>query len=153
MIISNIENAPEQVLMNQKMEVAFHFLQNTNLEDLPDGRIEIDGIQVFAIVESYQTKQFSTSIEFEGHKKYIDVQYVVVGQEVMGWAHLSEVQVTTSYDDKTDAWLGFLPIDKVNLFRISARQIAIFFPTDAHAPQLASGKSAPVKKIVIKIAT
>ena len=153
MIISSIENASEQVLMNQKMEKAFRFLQNTNLENLPDGRIEIEDIQVFAIVQSYKTKQFSTPIELEGHKKYIDVQCVVIGNEVMGWVHASKVQLTTSYDDKTDVWLGSLPIEKVNLFRISARQVAIFYPTDAHAPQLASGKSVPVKKIVIKIAT
>ncbi len=153
MIISSIENAVEQVLMNQKMEKAFRFLQNTNLENLPDGRIEIEGLQVFAIVQSYQTKQFSTPIELEGHKNYLDVQCVVTGHEVMGWAHASEIQATTPYDNKTDVWLGTLPIEKINLFRLSARQVAIFYPTDAHAPQLTDGKPALVKKIVIKIAT
>ena len=153
MIISSIENAIDQVLMNQKMEKAFRFLKSTNLENLIDGRIEIEGTQVFAIVQSYQTKLFSTPIELEGHKKYIDVQCIVTGHEVMGWAHINEVQVMNSYDDKTDAWLGFLPIEKINLFRLSQRQVAIFYPTDAHAPQLADGKPAQVKKIVIKVAT
>jgi len=152
MIITSIENAAEQVLKNPKMEKAFRFLQDTNLENLPDGRIEIEGSLIFAIVQSYQTKQFSTLIEAEGHKKYIDIQYVVTGHEVIGWAHASEIQVSTPYNDKTDAWLGSVPTEKINLFRLSAGQVAIFFPTDAHAPQLADGKPALVKKIVIKVA-
>lgn len=152
MIISSIENAVEQVLMNQRMKKAFRFLQDTNLENLPDGRIEINGSKIFAMVQSYQTKPFGTSLELEGHKKYIDVQYVVTGHEVIGWIHASNVQVTTPYDEKKDVWLGNLPVEKLNLFRLSARQVAIFYPTDAHAPQLADGKPALVKKIVIKIA-
>lgn len=153
MIISNIENAVEQVLMNPRMERAFQFLRDSDLENLPEGRLAIGDSQVYAMVQNYQTKPFGKLLELEGHKKYIDIQCVVTGQELIGWIHAGNVQVTTPYDDGKDAWLGNLSVEKLNLFRLSAKQVAIFYPTDAHAPQLADGKPELVKKIVIKIST
>jgi YhcH/YjgK/YiaL family protein len=104
------------------------------------------------MVQSYQTKSISEPVELEGHKKYIDIQIVVSGHELIGWMHTANAQVTTPYDEKKDAWLGNVPVEKLNLFRLSAMQVAILYPSDAHAPQLADGKPGPVKKIVIKIA-
>ncbi len=152
MIISSIKNAGEQILMNPGMEKAFRFLQNTHLDNLPDGQIEIDSRRVFAIVQSYQTKPIVAPIELEGHKKYIDIQCIVTGSEIIGWMHAANVLVTTPYDDKTDAWLGNAPLERLNMVRLAARQIAILYPTDAHAPQLADGRPTYVKKIVIKVA-
>lgn len=153
MIISSIKNAGEQISMNPRMEKAFQFLQVADLENLPDGQIEIDGKQVYAIVQTYQTKTFDTTqLELEGHIKFIDIQCVVTGHEVFGWLHVADVQVTTPYDEKTDAWLSNIPVEKLNFFRLSARQIAVLYPTDMHAPQLADGKPSPVKKVVIKVA-
>lgn len=152
MIISNIQNAIEQTFMNPRMEKAFRFLQDGNLENLPEGRIGIDGNLIYAMVQSYQTKLFGACLELEGHNKYIDIQCVVTGHELIGWIHADKVPVTTPYADKNDAWLGNLLVAELNLFRLSTGQVAIFYPTDAHAPQLADGMPTLVKKIVIKVA-
>ena len=153
MIISSIENALEQVSKNQRIEKALKFLRDSNLNNLPEGRLEIDGENIFAIVQTYQTRPAGTHLELEGHKKYIDIQCVVTGQELMGWVHAGHVQASTPYDEAKDAWFGNLPVEKLTMLRLHEKQVAIFFPTDAHAPQLADGKPAQVKKIVMKIAT
>ncbi len=153
MIISSIENALEQVLKNPRLEKALKFLRDSNLNDLPEGRLEIDGNNIFAIVQIYQTKPAEAQLELEGHKKYIDIQCVVNGQEIIGWVHIDRVQITSPYDETKDAWFGNFPVEKLTLLRLSEKQVAIFFPTDAHAPQVADGTPVLVKKIVVKIAT
>jgi biofilm protein TabA len=151
MLISSIENTAKQVVMNKRMEKAFHFLRETDLENLPDGRIEIDQGEIFAIVQSYQTKPIGSPVELEGHRKYIDIQYVVSGSELIGWVDIAKVQVTNQYDEGSDAWLGKVPDNELTMLRLPAKHAAIFYPCDAHAPQLMDGKSALVKKIVIKV--
>ncbi|MEI6291477.1 MAG: YhcH/YjgK/YiaL family protein [Chloroflexota bacterium] len=153
MIISSIENALEQVSKNQRLEKALKFLRDSNLENLPEGRFEIEGDKLFAIVQTYQTRPAGTFLELEGHKKYIDIQCVVTGQELIGWIHAGSVQASSPYDEAKDAWLGNLAVEKLTMLRLAEKQVAIFFPTDAHAPQVADGISTQVKKIVIKIAT
>jgi YhcH/YjgK/YiaL family protein len=152
MIITRLENVIEQVLLNQNMEMALNFLHRSDLQNLPAGKIEINGTRVFAMIQTYETKFFNEQIIVEGHKKYIDIQYLVNGQELIGWVHAADTPMTTLYDENKDAWLATLPLEKTTLFKLLAGQAAILYPTDAHAPQLANGQLAIVKKIVIKVA-
>jgi biofilm protein TabA len=153
MIVTYLENAREQISMNPGMEKAFRFLQSADLANLPIGKIEIDGKQVFAMIQTYPTRLFDpAAVELEGHIHYIDIQYVVSGHELFGWLDIADVQAREPYDEKKDAWLSTMPSEKINLLRLAARQVAVFYPTDAHAPQLADGEPTLVKKVVIKVA-
>lgn len=150
MIVTDLEHAAEQIALNPALQKALAFLRQTRSQALADGRVEIDGDQVYALVQSYTTQRGAP--KFEAHRKYLDVQYLVAGEEVIGWAILDRMMVDTPYDEAKDACLGHVPEPDVTPVRLSAGQLAVLYPCDAHAPKLAAGEPMPVKKIVVKVA-
>lgn len=66
------------------------FVDEFNKNKLDDGTYEIDGKRVFAMVQSYRTKQQTPEMMFEAHKKYIDLQYIINGIEKIRWASLDK---------------------------------------------------------------
>jgi biofilm protein TabA len=150
MIVTDLEHAPEQVALTPALQKAFAFLRQVRSQTLVDGRMEIDGDQVFALVQSYDTK--CSEPKFEAHRRYLDIQYVVSGEEIIGWAFLDRMIVTTPYDEAKDVCLGRVPEPEMTPVRLSAGQFAVLYPSDAHAPKLAAGVPTSVKKIVVKVA-
>ena len=134
------------------MQKALDFLLRLPSENLPDGRIEIDGDRVYALVQSYNTVPPSDPITFEVHRKYIDVQYVASGQEIIAWTSTDHLPVTAEYEEAKEAWFGAAPAAESTFVHLSAGELGVFYPTDGHAPRLADGEPAAVKKIVIKVA-
>jgi biofilm protein TabA len=149
MILFNI-NSSSPLPQIPGLDKAIDFLKNCPA-DQPNGTVEIDGEDVFAIVQSYETKQQKEAPRFESHRKYIDVQYLLSGRELMGWAPLESVTVTEPYDDDKDILFGTAPANQSAFISFTAGQAIILLPTDAHAPGLTKGAPRPVKKIVVKV--
>ncbi|HEY2574566.1 MAG TPA: YhcH/YjgK/YiaL family protein, partial [Verrucomicrobiaceae bacterium] len=80
---------------------AFDFLRTVDgTQSL--GRHEIDGDQVFALVQSYATKPVEEAL-FEAHRKYIDVQFLFSGRETILWAPLATMrEQTMAHDESKD---------------------------------------------------
>ena len=151
MILTDLEGLAEQVALTPGLTAALSFLQGLKEQDLTDGRIDIDGDMVFALVQSYETL---AGIEwvFEGHRKYLDIQYLAAGEELLGWAHADQVTITSPYDESADAWLGTMPAGQITRVRLAPGQLAVFYPSDGHAPKHAAGAPAAVKKVIVKVA-
>jgi YhcH/YjgK/YiaL family protein len=133
----------------ERWEKAFNFLKNTDLSKLELKRYDIDVDNLFATVSEYTSKN-EDAAKFEAHRKYIDLQYVISGKEVMNIAPLTSiVEVITPYDDKKD--IEFVTVSKVVNYKASPSNFFIFFPTDVHRPGLKDGANAQVRKIVIKV--
>lgn len=148
MIVTRLENADRQAPGSEGFTRAFAFLRRPDLAALPDGKYEIDGDRVFALVQRYETAP-AAEPRFEAHRAYIDVQYLAAGSEVIGWATLGGMQVDEPYIDEKDACFGraaaWTPL------RLGPGELAVLYPEDAHAPRLAAGGPAPVLKVVIKV--
>jgi len=152
MIVTHLTNAREQMALTPGMRKALDFLNDASGKELPDGRVELDGNRVFALVQSYQTLPAGDEVLFEAHRDYIDVQYVARGREIMGWAPAEQLASRVAYDPANEAWLATLPAQVATFVRLEAGYIAVLHPADAHAPRLAAGAPAGVKKIVVKVA-
>jgi biofilm protein TabA len=152
MVVSDVDRMAEQVAMTPNMKKALDFIHTSRGKELADGRVDIDGDQVYALVQSYDTSLAGDKPRLEGHKKYIDVQYVLSGHEIIGWALTDRVDVTVQYDDAKDVWFGVADPSEFTPVHVFTGEAAIFYPTDAHAPRLAAGKPSFVKKVVIKVA-
>jgi biofilm protein TabA len=152
MILSALEDVHQQGIFPVNINQAIHFLHSSNLASLPDGRLVIDGDQVYAIVSTYTTRPLGKTIELEGHRKFVDIQFLLAGKEIIAWASSGTVPVTVDYDESKDLWKGIRPVEQLTLLHLSTGQTAILYPSDAHAPQIADGEPATVKKIVIKVA-
>ena len=132
-----------------RWEKAFKFLKNNDLAKLELKRYDIDGDDLFATVSEYMSKNEETT-KFEAHRKYIDIQYVISGKEIMNIAPLKTVKdVVTQYDATKD--IEFMTADEVINYTASPSNFFIFFPSDAHRPGLKFKVNSPVRKIVIKV--
>ena len=150
MIVADLDQAMQQVNLTEPLRKAFDFLQRTRGTDLPDGRTTIDGTKVYVLVQSYQTRAENDDPTFEAHRTYIDVQYLVSGKEIIGWAPLDRVSTTVPYAKEGDALLGKVS-GKYTPVHLAAGQLAVLYPTDAHAPGLADGEPCPAKKVIVKV--
>jgi biofilm protein TabA len=115
-------------------------------------RFDVRGDEVFALVQRYRTKEPSEAF-WEAHRRHMDVQFVVEGEEAMGWMPLSATRIVTDHDPANDLSV-LAPVDaaEANYARVGAGMFTVFFPHDAHMPGLAiDGRREPVKKIVMKI--
>lgn len=148
MIIDRLENVFRCNVLNAGIAKAFAYLQSTDLAAIVPGRYEIDGDNIFAIVQEYQTVSAEAE-QVEAHKKYIDVQYMISGAEMIGHAILQDQIPSQVYEDTTDFMLfsevpSFFSILETGMFMI-------FYPTDLHMPCIKINEPATVKKVVIKV--
>ena len=147
MVIDRIENAPLYYAIHPRFKSAFDYIRQIDINTIPAGRHEIDGENMYALVQEYNTK-LKEEGKWEAHRRYIDLQYVVQGAEGMGYANIHHLQ-QGDYDANKD----FLPLfgegDQVVL---KSGYFVLLFPEDAHMPGMAIGNPKPAKKVVIKIA-
>jgi biofilm protein TabA len=142
------EQFAKQYHLNQAAwDKAFAFLKNTDLKTLTNGRHVIDGTNVYAIVTEAPTKDYDKTA-FESHLKYIDLQYVITGEESMAKTPVTLVTVNKAYDEKAD--IAFYT-GEGKIYAVPAGTFMLFFPADAHRPNITPGGNKVVKKIVIKI--
>jgi YhcH/YjgK/YiaL family protein len=113
--------------------------------------VEIDGDRVFALVQRYETVR-TDAPTFEYHRKYIDVQFVATGEEVIGWAPAERMSVTKAYDAGKDICFGTVAAGTWTPVHLQAGQVAVFWPEDGHAPKGAARVPSSVMKIVVKVA-
>ncbi len=152
MIVANLEELAAQLPANAHFAKAIAYLQDPANVLLPDGRYEIEGDAVYAMAQRYTTLAFQPDAKYEAHQRYIDIQYMVSGCEIMGWAALEDMTITKAYLPEKDVCNGICAVEKGTLIKVKAGQAAVFFPSDAHAPKIAFGEPEQVHKIVIKVA-
>ena len=112
-------------------------------------KIEL-GSGVFAIEQVYETRARSDGF-FESHRKYIDVQVIVEGEELMEVVDVGAIAVNQPYREERDL-ITYQVATNASQLRLFAGQAAIFFPVDVHMPTLRIGASAVlVRKTVVKV--
>lgn len=149
MILDSLPQWRRYTALNARLAKAFAFLEQAT-PDIADGRHEIDGDAVFALVQRYQTRPAAGPLE--AHRRYVDVQYMLRGREVIQWAPLERLTtVARPYDEQQDAGL-FAANAEVVPVPVSTGQFMILFPEDAHAPCCVWAEPEPVVKIVVKVA-
>jgi biofilm protein TabA len=150
MILDRLEHARMYRALAVDIARALDYLQQTDLRALADGRHELDGDRLFAMVQRYRPKPAGEAV-WEAHRKYIDVQYIVEGCERMGYTYLrNELAVRQAYDPQKD----FAFYDATgDLMEVPAGSFVIFWPHDVHAPGLTTDppeRSPQVCKVVVK---
>jgi len=150
MIVFNLDDIQEFAV--KRLNQAINWVKTQNLRTLADGRYEIDGTNIFAMVSTYTTKPEKNCL-YEGHRKYIDFQLLLEGKEWFCNTEESNVEVTQLYDEYKDICFGFSKTESEDRILLSGRKALLLFPYDFHKPCIAmNGKSEEVRKLVIKIA-
>jgi len=150
MILDTLDQSHQYAALSPRFAKAFAFLRKMPASAAP-GRHEIDGDEVYASVQRHFTKPVSER-QYESHRKYIDVQFIHTGREIMYWAPLPLLipGTTMAYDEKGDAALYKLIPEGVPL-QVRAGQFTIFYPQDGHVPSCSWDQPAEVFKVVVKV--
>ena len=147
MIWDSIANIPLLKERFPALGPAFDFLLREDLHELEPGRIEIFGKKLFANIDA-AVGVGKEKARLEVHRKYLDIQVAVEGEDIIGWRHLSECQHETEPYGK-DRDVGFFGDEPVSWMTLKPGDLMILWPEDAHAPLANSG---PVRKIILKVA-
>lgn len=146
MIIDTLDNASLYRCLSPRVAAALEYLASTDFSAMAVGKHPIDEDRLFAIVNDYQTIA-GTDIELEGHRRYIDVQYLVSGSELIGYAPLGGQASLREYDNDEDYALYR---GEATFVGISAGMFAILYPHDLHMPCIGEPPVA-VRKVVVKV--
>lgn len=147
MIIDRLEYADRYVSLHPLFGAAFRYLRDVQGAVPSDGRYSLQEDDLVAIVEQ-TVGRGEHAHQIEHHRRYIDIQFVVSGEERIGWIPISSCgEPLEAFDSQRD--IGFYRDRPLTWLTIPAGCFAIFFPEDGHAPLSGSG---PVHKIVIKVA-
>ncbi|MGE5189982.1 MAG: YhcH/YjgK/YiaL family protein [Gemmatimonadota bacterium] len=147
MILDTLANSGRYHGVHDGFRRAFEFLSRTDPKTLAPGRIPIEGDRLFAIVTK-EPGRGRREARLECHARYIDVQYIVSGVDMMGWKPVSACRRPAGpldaekdiryFEDDPEAWIA-----------VHAGAFAVFFPEDAHLPRLSA---AEIHKVVVKVA-
>lgn len=158
-IIGNIYKLQQQ-LNKKQLDIVFeYFLQSLDknshihkrIFNLPVGSFEKVNISddIFVIEQVFYTKERSMCF-IESHKKYIDFQLILSGEEQMEYIDIDKLQIKESYDENKDLTI-YQFTDKTSKFLLEENDLAIFFPDDAHIGLPKYLNSTLVHKTVLKL--
>lgn len=147
MIFDKLDNRDFYSSLSPKIKAAFDFITSTDWKNLSPGRYEHNE-EIFGNLQEYETKN-PEDAQFEVHRDYIDIQYVISGVEDMEFGNLDNFRVLTEYDKEKDLAFGECPSSSVT---VPEGYFTLFTPKDAHKPSLnVSGETKKVKKVIVKI--
>ena len=115
---------------------------------VPDGRHEIDGDELFALVQRYDTAPGSER-RFESHRRYVDLQLVAAGRERILHAPIRLLEPAADYDEERDVRFYHEPGASSSVL-LGPGDFAILFPDDGHKPGCMAGGRDAVLKVVVK---
>ena len=146
MIFDTLKNKELYYPCHKGFKPAFEFIEKAIKEDLPLGKYEIEGTDVFANIQEYEPCE--NKGVFEGHRTYIDIQFIVSGNEYMECAEISDCTSVKPYAPDCELFHAEGNIVKLEC---GANSFAIFFPNDIHNPGKILNENENVKKIVVKV--
>jgi YhcH/YjgK/YiaL family protein len=147
MIADTLAQSARYVALHPAFGRAFEFLARTDLLSLAPGRHALDGDRVYVSLD-HKDGRGRDGARFEAHRRYIDIQLTLEGDEEIGWMPLAGCRLPAGpYDPEKD--IVFFSDRPDTWIRVPAGCFAIFFPEDAHAPLAGLGL---LKKAIVKIA-
>jgi biofilm protein TabA len=147
MILDALAAAEPYSALHSGFPAAFAYLRSISADQIVEGRHELEGDRLFAIV-ARSAGRGQQGAKLEVHRQFIDIQCCLSGQESIGWRPLTDCAAPESpfnsardiqfFADRPEIWLDLLP-----------GRFAIFYPSDAHAPLAGKGE---VLKVIVKVA-
>ena len=147
MIFDHISNIYLYKTLSPDIYAGLAFLKDVK-PDIAPGTYQLTP-RVKAIVSEYETK-VKNEVGYEAHRKNIDIQYLLKGEERIACLPIEKLKEAMPYSEEKDAAFFTASIQPQEM-TIGDGYFAIFFPQDGHMPQLSVGEPKVVKKVVIKV--
>ena len=149
MILDHLDNALLYGGLGERIAIGLALLNEDHVREAAAGKYEVDGENLFYIVDEYETKPAEEG-RLEIHRKYMDIQYIVSGSECIGTAPLEGLIEETPYDGEKDlAFYNYEPT--MSKLVLKQGMFAIFWPNEPHMPGRSITTPQKAKKVVVKI--
>lgn len=126
---------------------AYDFIVN-KAEGAAVGKYDLEN-GVYVSVQEYTTKARSEA-KFEAHKKFIDIQMILSGKELIAVSPIEKMTISDEYNEEKDFML-FHHNDECTDYVLEAGDFLILYPQDVHMPGVCVNEKSPVRKIVVKV--
>ncbi len=146
MILGSLKNTSTIEKYHPLFKKAFDFVKASDFTELEDGKYEIQGSDLFLVLNSINGKSESEAVT-EAHCKYIDIQIPLTGNEALGWIPLQKcIEIKSDYNEQKD--LILFANEPSNFIKVEDGDFLIFFPEDGHAPGIGEGE---IRKVIVKV--
>ena len=151
MIKDNLQHLAYYNYLSTDLKVGLKYIRDTDFSSLENGKYEILPEKVYAVIQDYTSKPESEG-KFEAHREYIDIQFIIEGEEKIGTGSVEDFQPSTDYNEEKDiVFLTPNPEAKTEFIKLKTGEFAIFLPKDAHMPSIAVENPTFVRKVVVKV--
>lgn len=148
MIYDKLYNLETYAGISADICLGLKWLRDVN-PDIEVGVYEINS-HVKAIVSEYTTKKINEN-GYEAHRDYIDIQFLLYGEEIVGSLPLEYLKEVKPYNKDCDAAFYVGTRVKHQELLLGNGYFAIFYPQDGHMPCLCVQQPTAVKKLVVKV--
>lgn len=148
MIYDKADNIEIYAAISEDLRLGLEFLRDID-PGIEKGVHQLSP-RVRAIVSEYSTKP-ENEYGYEAHREYIDIQYLISGEEKIASLPLEYLKETKAYNPDVDAAFYKEAEVRPQESIIGNRYFAVYFPQDGHMPGLAVTAPSQVKKVVVKI--
>jgi len=134
----------------ESLSKAVDIIENTDFSKLEDGTYHLDN-GFFYILSTYKTTRRMEEKPAEAHRRNIDIQYLIYGEEKVGYADIKNPKKSQKiYDEKSDIEF-FSRIEDESFLILKKGMYAVFFPEDVHRPGLSNNETRGIRKAIFKL--
>lgn len=147
MILDSWRNRSYYVNVHPLFGEAFTYIEECLKGTVTTGTYRIKGQDILAKVQEYKSR---IEGQLEVHDKYIDIQFIVEGNERIEYVEREGLEMSVEYNEEDDVLFLKDTENIMNLF-LKEGEFAVFFPSDAHKAAMSIDYPEKVKKIVLKV--
>ena len=150
MILDTLAHSADYTALHPLFPAAFEYLHRFDAST-PDGKYPIDGDNLYAVVQRYETAADRTRL-WESHRVYADIQFIVSGTERIVWAPAENLTPGAPYNEAKDVQkFEEAPVKDATPLIVPAGSFCVFLPQDGHKPGCTVACPEAVVKVVLKV--
>lgn len=150
MIYGNLNNDKDLIVfLPEALKKGILFLKETDLLNCEAGEYEIQGRDIYANIIDTQTKN-KEYIRPEVHRKYIDIQCLCKGSEIIGFARDCDKNIVSEELLEKDV-IFYSKVYNESELVLAPGDYVILFPKDVHRPAYTNDENMDIRKVVVKI--
>jgi YhcH/YjgK/YiaL family protein len=149
MIFSSIYSKDDCLKYPVAIQKAIQYLKDHDFNKMETGVYEIDGKRMYAQVFDAAPKPLE-ELRPEVHEKYVDVQFIVSGQELIGFCADNGSCVVDERIEERDL-IFYKSVENEGYITAIEGSYCIFYPNDVHRPSIKIEGYTSVRKVVVKV--
>jgi len=135
--------------LKARINEAIEYVGKIDLENAEVGKYMVND-NFYYMVQDYESR-LRENCKLEAHKNYVDVQWIIKGEEIIGLVKPEGLTIKDDYNPEKDVMFYNFP-EILNEVVLTSGSYVVILPEEAHMPCCSiNDKPANVKKVVIKV--